>query len=156
MTNEATISREIKSENWDILSVIQQSSLTKMGFKPVKAKKSSPRAPSTRKALPTLQEYYVVAHIKCELCGHLAKEAWRMVQTNYNSTQGEPYLRAVKVTLEEAEEAKAKRELHARPYCVICKERLKQFTQEQLIDICLKKAKQCACGWAGRDRKSVV
>ena len=147
MTNEATISREIKSENWDILSVTQQASLTKMGFKPVKAKKSSPRTPSTKKACATLKEYYVVAHIKCDLCGHLAKESYKMTQTNYSDSQGEPYLRAVKVPLEEAKEGKAKRELHSRPYCVVCKERLKEFTQEQLIDICLKKARQAACQW---------
>ncbi len=145
---EETVSTGIKEETWNFLSPTQKVTLKKMGFKPVKTKKSSPKTPSTRKAYPTLQEYYTIAHIKCQLCGHLAQEAYKMVKTNYSSKEtGEPYLRAVKIHLKEAKEGKAKREIHSRPYCVVCKERLKEMDKEELIKLCLKKARQAACRW---------
>lgn len=146
---QETISKIIKQENWNILSPTEQAMLKKMGFLPgIPAKPKAPRLPRQQQAYPTLKPYYIVAHIKCSLCGHLSEEAYHMKAVNYESrSNGEPHLKAHLCPIQEAKNNEAKRELHSRPYCVVCKERLKELSKEELINKLLIKARQCACTW---------
>ena len=146
MPEQETISRIVKKENWNVLSHTQQSMLKRMGFKP--GTPTKPKAPPSRKqkAYATLKEYYIIAHVKCTLCGHLAEEAYHMKKMNYEG-RGEPYLQAVSCPIEEAREGKFKRELHSRPYCVVCKTKLLEKDKEGLVLMVLKKARECACNW---------
>jgi hypothetical protein len=145
---EETISRTIKKENWDVLSVTEQAMAKKMGFKPASpTKPKTPPKPRQQKAYATLKEYHVIAHIKCKLCGHLSEEAYHMKAVNYDRKKGEPHLRAHGCTVQEARQAGAKRELHSRPYCIVCKTRLLEKTKEELIEKLLNKAHLCECKW---------
>jgi len=147
MSQQETISKVIKRNYWNILSLTEQAILERMGFSPgTPPKPKAPPTPRQQKSYPTLKEYYIIAHIKCKLCGHRTHECYHMKRVNYTGN-GQPHLRAFKCTEEEALQNKAKREVHSRPHCIVCKERLMEKTKEELVELTVAFSKKAACIW---------
>jgi len=145
MSQQETISKKIRYEIWNEYTVSQQTMMKQMGFKPYNLPKSNtPKALKQEKAYPTLKEYYIIAHIKCKLCGHRSHECYHMKAINYQGV-GQPHLRAFACTEEEALKNGAKREIHSRPYCIVCKERLMEKTKEELVQLTIILSKKAAC-----------
>ena len=141
------ISKEIKLQNWNIMSPTEQAIFKKMGFYPSKQKKKVLTF-HEKKAVASLKEYYVIATITCNLCGHICKESYLMKQVNYErKSREEPFLRAIPVPLEEALSNDHKVEQHLRPSCIVCKEELKRLDKDKLIKLAIKYANKSACIW---------
>ena len=128
-----TISTQVKLTTWNLLNPSQQAMLKGMGFSPLPQAKK-PTATRKNKALRTLKEYYIIAAVSCRLCDNTTVESYKMEQQNYTpGSPGEPHLKAIPVTYEEAVGSNARIENHSRPVCVACRTKLMEKTKEELI-----------------------
>jgi len=138
---QETISSQVKLSTWNLLNPSQRAMLKGMGFSPLPQAKE-PKVIRKNKALRTLKEYYIIAAVSCRLCDNTTVESYKMEQQNYSpGSPGEPHLKAIPVTYEEAVGSNARIENHSRPVCVACRTKLMEKTKEELITSLINFAK---------------